>query len=67
MINDIYEEFVKLYQQFGDVSYEVLMPEEEQFTTDLDEFFARVSTLFTCFLKNKYIILLNKILYINIS
>ncbi|KAK1137302.1 hypothetical protein K0M31_001815 [Melipona bicolor] len=42
MTNDIYEEFVKLYQQFGDVSYEVLMPEEEQFTTDLGEFFATI-------------------------
>ena len=63
--NDIYEEFVKLYQQFGDVSYETLMPEEEQFTTDLREFFAMVSNLFTCFLENKCIILLNKILHIN--
>lgn len=47
MINNIYEEFIKLYQQFGDVSYEVLMPEEEQFTADLNEFFASVSNLFT--------------------
>lgn len=50
MINNIYEEFIKLYQQFGDVSYEVLMPEEEQFTADLNEFFASVSNLFTRFL-----------------
>lgn len=47
MINNIYEEFIKLYQQFGDVSYEVLMPEEKQFTADLNEFFASVSNLFT--------------------
>lgn len=45
MINNIYEEFIKLYQQFGDVPYEVLMPEEEQFTADLNEFFASVSNL----------------------
>lgn len=50
MINNIYEEFIKLYQQFGDVSYEVLMPEEKQFTADLNEFFASVSNLFTRFL-----------------
>lgn len=47
MINNIYEEFIKLYQQFGDVSYEVLMPEEKQFTADLNEFFASVSNLVT--------------------
>ena len=52
MINNIYEEFIKLYQQFGDVSYEVLMPEEEQFTADLNEFFASVSNLFTRLLAN---------------
>lgn len=42
MVNNIYEEFIKLYQQFGDVAYEVLMPEEEQFTADLNEFFASI-------------------------
>ncbi|XP_076749597.1 dynein beta chain, ciliary-like [Xylocopa sonorina] len=38
MINSIYEEFIRLYQQFADAPYEVLTPEEVQFTEDLNEF-----------------------------
>ncbi|KOC63491.1 Dynein beta chain, ciliary [Habropoda laboriosa] len=40
MTTDIYEEFLKLYQQFAEVPYEVLMPEETQFTEDLNAFSA---------------------------
>ncbi|CAK9799022.1 Dynein beta chain, ciliary [Anthophora plagiata] len=42
MTNDIYEEFLKLYRQFSEVPYEVLTPEETQFTEDLNEFSAMV-------------------------
>lgn len=45
MTAGIYEEFLKLYQGLGDVNYEVLMPEETQFTEDLNAFLAMVSHL----------------------
>ncbi|XP_017887523.2 dynein beta chain, ciliary-like [Ceratina calcarata] len=42
MTNDIYDEFLRLYHEFGDVPYEVLKPEETQFTEDLNEFFSKI-------------------------
>ncbi|XP_076235061.1 dynein beta chain, ciliary [Calliopsis andreniformis] len=42
MVNNIYEEFVKLYRHFSDVPYDVLQPEETQFTEDLQEFLGHV-------------------------
>ncbi|XP_076624613.1 dynein beta chain, ciliary-like [Colletes latitarsis] len=42
MVNDIYEEFMKLYHNFGDLPYVVLLPEETQFTQDLEAFFTVV-------------------------
>lgn len=45
MINNIYEEFIKLYQTFGEAIYDVLLPEEIRFTDDLEKFFAEVSNL----------------------
>ncbi|XP_031848127.1 dynein beta chain, ciliary [Nomia melanderi] len=42
MIIEIYEEFMKLYQSFGDVTYEALSPDETQFTRDLEKFFVKV-------------------------
>lgn len=43
MVETIYEEFLKLYQHFGELPYEVLTPEEEQFSEDLKKFFKEVS------------------------
>lgn len=43
MTNEIYEEFMKLYQCFGDATYEALSPDETQFTKDLEEFFVKVT------------------------
>lgn len=43
MVEKIYEEFLKLYQHFGELPYEVLTPEEEQFSEDLQKFFKEVS------------------------
>lgn len=46
MVENIYEEFLKLYQHFGELPYEVLTPEEEQFTEDLQKFLNEVCYLF---------------------
>ncbi|XP_015433748.1 PREDICTED: dynein beta chain, ciliary-like [Dufourea novaeangliae] len=42
MTYEIYEEFVKAYQLFGEAPYDVLSPDETQFTEDLEEFFIKV-------------------------
>lgn len=43
MVENIYEEFLKLYQHFAELPYEVLTPEEEEFSQDLQKFFKEVS------------------------
>lgn len=42
MAFDVYEEFVKAYNEFGSVQYDVLLPEDTEFTRDLDEFLIKV-------------------------
>ena len=42
MAYDVYEEFVKAYSEFGSVQYDVLLPEDTEFTKDLREFLLKV-------------------------
>ncbi|KAG9431525.1 dynein beta chain, ciliary [Apis mellifera carnica] len=42
MVENIYEEFLKLYQHFAELPYEVLTPEEEEFSQDLQKFFKEI-------------------------
>ncbi|XP_078034037.1 dynein beta chain, ciliary-like [Augochlora pura] len=43
MTLDIYEEFNRAYQYFAEVPYEILSPDETQFTNDLEDFFMKVT------------------------
>lgn len=42
MVNDIYDEFVKAYNEFSSVQYNILLPEDGEFTKDLNEFLTKV-------------------------
>jgi len=41
-IYDIYEKFVKIYNEFAELEYDILMPEEIQFTDHVIFFLAKV-------------------------
>ncbi|XP_008208864.1 dynein beta chain, ciliary-like [Nasonia vitripennis] len=42
MVFDIYEDFVKRYNEFGSVSYEMLLPEDPGFDEDIQKFMKKV-------------------------
>lgn len=42
MANEIFEEFMQIYNHFSEVPYDVLLPEETQFTEDLQALFEKV-------------------------
>ncbi|XP_043279274.1 dynein beta chain, ciliary-like [Venturia canescens] len=42
MTSDIYDEFVKAYNEFSSVQYDILLPEDDHFTEDLNEFLTKV-------------------------
>lgn len=44
-IYDIYEEFVKAYNEFAELQYDILMPEETRFTDHVASFLAKVRRL----------------------
>ncbi|KAK0087408.1 hypothetical protein PV325_001063 [Microctonus aethiopoides] len=41
-VNDIYDEFLKTYNELGSVEYEILLPEDEQFPEDVEKFLIKV-------------------------
>ncbi|XP_076381799.1 dynein beta chain, ciliary-like [Megalopta genalis] len=43
MTLEIYEEFNRAYQYFAEAPYEILSPDETQFTNDLEDFFTKVT------------------------
>nr|XP_012135329.1 PREDICTED: dynein heavy chain 17, axonemal-like [Megachile rotundata] len=43
MVDEIYEEFKKLYDQFGELTEFVLIPEDPQFTEVLGTFLEKVN------------------------
>lgn len=43
MLFEIHENFVKLYRQFADVQYSILIPEDVGFSDDWSRFQANVS------------------------
>lgn len=44
-IYDIYDKFVKIYNEFAELEYDILMPEEIRFTDHVISFLAKVSTI----------------------
>lgn len=57
-IYDIHEKFVKIYNKFAEIEYDILMPEEIQFTDHVISFLAKVSALIAYYdiLRTLYII-----------
>jgi len=53
-IYDIHEKFVKLYNEFVELEYDILMPEETRFTDHVISFLAKVSTIIVHY--NRYIV-----------
>lgn len=44
-VYDIHEKFVKIYNEFAELEYDILMPEEIRFTDHVISFLAKVSAI----------------------
>lgn len=44
-IHDIHEKFVKIYNEFAELEYDILIPEEIRFTDHIISFLAKVSAI----------------------
>jgi hypothetical protein len=44
-IYDIYEKYLRMYNEFSDLEYDVLMPEEIRFVNYMDSFMGKVTPL----------------------
>lgn len=42
-INNIHEKFIKIYNEFAELEYDILIPEETRFTDHVISFLAKVS------------------------
>lgn len=47
-IYDIYEKLVKIYNEFAELNYDILMPEEIRFNDHVISFLAKVNAIISC-------------------